>query len=147
MPFALKPSFLVWGGPAFVRGIVAGLDVPPLYIIFGMQLTYMFLGCFIDDLSVLLISVPIYVPIVIDLGFSPVWFGVLYVVNMQAASLTPPFGAALFYMRGVAPPEVTMADIYRSVTPFVVLQLIGVLLVLFFPQLALWLPELVFGVH
>jgi len=142
-----KAVFFGVGGPAFVRGIIAGLDVPPLYIIFGMQLTYMVLGCFIDDLSILLISIPIYVPIVINLGFDPVWFGVLFIVNMQMATLTPPFGAALFYMRGVAPPEVTMADIYRSVTPFVVLQLIGVLLVLFFPQLVLWLPELVFGVH
>jgi TRAP-type mannitol/chloroaromatic compound transport system permease large subunit len=88
---------------------------------------------------------PVYLPIVTGLGFDPVWFGVLFLVNMQMAMLTPPFGYGLFYMRGVAPPGVTIGDIYKSIIPFIPLQLIGLFLVLFIPQLALWLPNLVFG--
>jgi TRAP-type mannitol/chloroaromatic compound transport system permease large subunit len=84
-------------------------------------------------------------PILVGFGYDPVWFGVLFIVNMQMAYLTPPFGLTLFYMRGIAPPGVTLMDIYRSVVPFVGIQLIVLILVLFFPQLSLWLPDVVFG--
>jgi TRAP-type mannitol/chloroaromatic compound transport system permease large subunit len=110
-----------------------------------MQVTYFILGCLIDEITMLLLTLPVYIPILTALGFDPVWFGVLFMVNMQMAYLTPPFGFTLFYMKGVAPPQVTIVDIYKSVIPFVSLQWIGLLLVLFFPQLALWLPNVVFG--
>ena len=92
-----------------------------------------------------MITMPAYLPIVASFGYDITWFGVLFIVNMQMAFLTPPFGFCLFYMRGIAPPEVTMGDIYRSILPFIPLQLTCVLLVMFFPQLVLWLPDLVFG--
>jgi len=137
--------FVATGGPDLVRKTMLGMDVPPLLIIFFMQITYFILGCFVDEITILFITIPVYMPILTALGFNPIWFGVLFMVNMQMAYLTPPFGFTLFYMRGVAPPQVTMMDIYRSVLPFVALQWIGLSLVLFFPQLALWLPNVVFG--
>lgn len=142
--YCFRAVFAGVGGPELARNFVSGLHVAPIFVIFLMQLSYIFLGCFIEDMAILMITIPVYLPIVIDLGYSPVWFGVLFLVNMQIACLTPPFGFGLFYMRGVAPPEITMGDIYRSVIPFIPLQLIGLALVIFYPQLALWLPGLVF---
>jgi len=136
--------FIATGGPDLARAFVEGMEVEPIYIILLMQVTYMILGCFVDEITMLLITIPIYMPILTGLGYDPVWFGVLFLVNMQMAYLTPPFGFTLFYMKGVAPPGVTMGDIYRSIIPFLPLQLICLLLVLFFPQLALWLPTVVF---
>ena len=89
-----------------------------------------------------MICLPLFVPIVASLGFDLVWFSVLFVINMEMAYLTPPFGFNLFYMKGVAPKEVTMGDIYRSIAPFVLLQLIGLILVMIFPKIILWLPSL-----
>jgi len=142
--YAYKAVFIGVGGPGIVGSFVSGLDVPPIFIIGLMQISYMILGCFIEELPILLITMPAYYPIVVGLGYDLTWFGVLFIVNMQMAFLTPPFGFCLFYMKGVAPPGVSMGDIYRSVLPFIPLQLIGLLLVMFFPQLALWLPDVVF---
>ena len=136
--------FIATGGPDLARAFVEGLEVDPIYIILMMQVTYMILGCFVDEITMLLITIPTYMPILTHFGFDPVWFGVLFLVNMQMAYLTPPFGFTLFYMKGVAPPGVTMGDIYRSIIPFLPLQLIVLLLVLFIPKLALWLPTVVF---
>ena len=88
-----------------------------------------------------MITAPLYLPIVAELGFDPVWFGILYVMNVEMAFLTPPYGICLFYMKSVAPKEVTMLDIYRSIIPFVALQAIGLITVMIFPQIALWLPS------
>ena len=143
--YCFKAVFIGVGGPALARDFVTGLDVPPIFIIFLMQVSYMILGCFIEELPILMITMPAYLPIVASFGYDITWFGVLFIVNMQMAFLTPPFGFCLFYMRGIAPPEVTMGDIYRSILPFIPLQLTCVLLVMFFPQLVLWLPDLVFG--
>ena len=107
----------------------------------------MIMGCFMDEITILFITIPIYMPILVGFGYDPVWFGVLFIVNMQMAYLTPPFGLTLFYMRGIAPPSVTLMDIYRSVIPFVGIQLIVLILVLLFPQLSLWLPDVVFGLR
>ena len=89
-----------------------------------------------------MITVPIFVPVTMALGWDPVWFGIVFAVNMEMGYLTPPFGFNLFYLKGVAPPGITLGDIYRSVGPFVALQAIGLALVIVFPQLALWLPTL-----
>ena len=88
---------------------------------------------------------PIYIPIIIGLGFDPVWFGILFVVNMQMAYITPPYGLNLFYMRAVAPKEVTLKDIYRGAVPFIFLQAFLLILLILFPQIVLWLPNLIFG--
>ena len=91
-----------------------------------------------------MVTGPLFIPVASMLGFDLVWFGVLWAINMEAAFLTPPFGMNLFLMRGIAPAEVTMIDIYRAVIPFVILDLVGLTLAIIFPQLVLWLPNLVF---
>jgi len=109
-----------------------------------MQLSFFVMGCFLDDFTILILAIPIYVPIVASLGFDTLWFGILWVINMQMAYLTPPFGWNLFYMKSVAPKDVVMGDIYRSVWPFVLLQGIGLALCMLFPQIVLWLPNMLF---
>lgn len=98
-----------------------------------------------DDIAILFMCMPIYIPIIIGLGFDPVWFGILFVVNMQMAYITPPYGLNLFYMRAVAPKEVTLKDIYWGAVPFIFLQAFLLILLILFPQIVLWLPNLIFG--
>jgi TRAP-type mannitol/chloroaromatic compound transport system permease large subunit len=93
----------------------------------------------------LIIVAPLYVPLIISLGFNPIWYGVLYTITCQVAYMTPPFGYNLFLMRAMAPPEISLADIYRSIVPFVLLMVLGLGLVITFPEIALWLPELYYG--
>lgn len=109
--------------------------------IVGMQLIWIIMGCFLDPIGIMLLTAPLFFPIVTQLGFDPVWFGVLFVVNMEMAFLTPPFGFNLFYLRSVAPEGVGMVDIYKSVTPFITLQALALLLMIFFPELITWLPR------
>ena len=110
-----------------------------------MQLSYLLMGMFLDDTAMLIIVAPLYVPLVIKLGFNPIWYGILYTITCQIAYLTPPFGYNLFLMRAMAPKEITLGDIYRSVIPFVLLMILGLALVMIFPQIALFLPNLYFG--
>jgi len=107
-----------------------------------MQITFVILGCFVQEIVIQLMTLPVYFPIVDLLGFSRLWFGVLFLTNVQMSYLTPPFGFALFYMRGIAPEGITMGDIIRSVLPYLPLQCIAVAIVMFFPQVSLWLPSL-----
>lgn len=108
--------------------------------IFGMQVIWIIMGCFLDPIGIMLLTAPLFFPIIVQLGFDPVWFGVLFVVNMEMAFLTPPFGFNLFYMRSVAPKGVTMLDIYKAVVPFIFLQFIALILMMIFPELITWLP-------
>ena len=111
-----------------------------------MQLSFFILGCFLDDTAILFICAPLYIPIVAGFGFDLIWFGVLYIMNTEMAFLTPPFGINLFYMKGVAPKEITIIDIYKSVIPYVGLQALGLAIVMIFPQIALWLPQKMIGI-
>ena len=113
----------------------------PWQVLIMMQLTYLLLGTFLDDTAMLVIVAPLYVPLVIELGFDPIWYGVLYTITCQIAYMTPPFGYNLFLMKAMAPPEVTLIDIYRSIIPFVAVMIVGLVLVMVFPQIALWLPQ------
>ncbi len=133
------------GGADFVKETLMGLRVSRWTIIFGMQLTIFFLGCLMDPAGIVLLCTPLYIPIIKALGFDPLWFGVLFIVNLEMSYLTPPFGYNLFYMKSIAPEGVTMADIYRSVFPFVCLQATGLALCMIFPQLILWLPSIMIG--
>ena len=110
-------------------------------VIVGMQLSFFVLGCMLDPIGIIMITAPIYLPLVTSLGFDPVWFGVLYTMNMEMGFLTPPFGFNLFYMKAVVPPSITMTDIYRSIIPFVGLQALSLAVVMVLPQIALWLPS------
>lgn len=128
-----------------VSGLLSGLELPPIAVIGVMMLTLLLLGMIMEDWAIVMVAGPIYTPIAVSLGFNPLWFGVLFIVNMQIAVLTPPYGFGLFYMRGVAPEGITMAHIYRAILPFTMLQLIGLGLVMAFPQLVLWLPSIILG--
>ncbi|MFC1916134.1 TRAP transporter large permease subunit [Chloroflexota bacterium] len=130
------------GGAEFVDQVLTTLPIGKWGILISMQLILFILGCLIDIIGICMITLPIFSPIIVSLGFDPLWFGIVFMVNMEMAYLTPPFGHNLFYLKGVAPKEVTMGDIYRSVSPFVALQAIGLAIVILFPQLSLWLPSL-----
>ncbi|MBU0464822.1 MAG: TRAP transporter large permease subunit [Proteobacteria bacterium] len=117
----------------------------PWGVLIMMQVSYILMGMFLDDTAMLIIVAPLYVPLVISLGFDPIWYGVLYTITCQIAYMTPPFGYNLFLMKAMAPPEVTLGDIYRSIIPFVLVMILGLTLVIIFPQIALWLPNAYFG--
>ncbi len=132
------------GAIAFIKELVTQLPFSAYLILAGMQLTYIFLGMLMDPGGIIMITVPIFVPIIKELGFDPVWFGILFTINMEMAYLTPPFGFNLFYLKTIVPPGITMIDLYKSVIPFVLIQLLALIIVIVFPQIALWLPDLVF---
>ena len=120
-------------------------DLGPWEILIMMMVSFVVLGMFLDDTAMLVIVAPLYIPLVIGLGFNPIWFGILYVITCQIAYITPPFGYNLFLMRAMAPPEITLVDIYRSIVPFVGIMILTIIIVMAFPQLTLWLPDWYFG--
>lgn len=117
----------------------------PWGVLIMMQVSYIIMGMFLDDTAMLVIVAPLYIPLIISLGFNPIWYGVLYTVTCQIAYMTPPFGYNLFLMKAMAPKEVTLVDIYSSIVPFVILMTIGLGLIMAFPQIALYLPDLYFA--
>jgi len=129
------------GAQDMVMEIIQGLQINRWLILAVMQVILLVFGMFMDDYAVLTICAPIMLPIAVFLEFNPIWFSIIFILNMQVAYLTPPFGWALILMKGVAPPEIHTTDIWRSIPPFVAIQLLVLLLTMLFPQLALWLPE------
>ena len=121
------------------------LGLSPWTILILMQLSFILMGTFLDDTAMLVIVAPLYVPLVGALGFDLIWYGVLYTITTQIAYMTPPFGYNLFLMRAMAPPEIGLRDIYRSILPFALVMVMALALVMAFPQIALWLPEVVYG--
>jgi tripartite ATP-independent transporter DctM subunit len=138
--------FFRTGGQEIISEMMLGIE-NPVYIFAIILLTMLVLGFFLDEITQIMITVPVFLPIIVQLGYDPVWFGVLFMTQVQMDYLTPPFGFCLFYLKGVAPPEVSMGDIYRSILPFLCIQAFVVLLILFFPQIVLWLPDNVFGIR
>ena len=139
---AFTSLYAVTGAQSLMADILLAAPGGRWGAIILMQLVFFALGCFMDPTGILMITTPIFFPVVQALGFDPLWFGILFVVNMEMAFLTPPFGLNLFFLKGVAPPDVTMSDIYRSILPFVGLQALGLVFVMVFPWLATWLPSL-----
>ena len=134
------------GAVKAIEGFFVGdLGLGPWEILILMQLSFIVMGMFLDDTAMLVIVAPLYVPLVGSLGFDLVWYGVLYTITCQMAYMTPPFGYNLFLMRAMAPPEVRLGDIYRSVTPFVAIMALTLVLVMIYPQIALWLPQWHYG--
>lgn len=133
------------GGDDFVKETLLGMEINRWFIIIGMQAVLFVLGCLLDPAGIVMLCTPLFLPIVKTLGFDPLWFGVLFIVNLEMAYLTPPFGYNLFYLKSVVPEEVSMGDIYRSVLPFVVLQMIALIICMIFPKVILWLPGLAVG--
>ena len=121
------------------------LGLSPWAILILMQLSFILMGTFLDDTAMLVIVAPLYVPLVGALGFDLIWYGVLYTITTQIAYMTPPFGYNLFLMKAMAPPEIGLKDIYRSIIPFVVVMVIALAIIMLFPQIALWLPEYVYN--
>jgi TRAP-type mannitol/chloroaromatic compound transport system permease large subunit len=120
-------------------------ELTPWEILIMMMVSFVILGMFLDDTAMLVIVAPLYIPLIIGLGFNPIWFGILYVITCQIAYITPPFGYNLFLMRAMAPPEITLVDIYRSIVPFVGIMILTIIIVMAFPELTLWLPNWYFG--
>jgi tripartite ATP-independent transporter DctM subunit len=125
--------------------LVEDMHLQPWQILVLMQLSFLVMGMFLDDTAMLVIVAPLYVTLVDHLGYSLIWYGVLYTITCQIAYLTPPFGYNLFLMRAMAPKDYTLPIIYRSVLPFVLLMLLTLVIVMVFPQIALWLPEYVYS--
>ena len=125
-----------------ITHLVTDLPVHPMVILILMQVVLVFLGMFIEQTSIVLVTIPIYMPIVNALGWDPVWFGAIMLLNLELATISPPFGLSLFVMKGIASPGTTMGDIYRAALPFVGLNLVVMALMILFPALVLWLPSL-----
>lgn len=128
-------------GRALAQLFLEDWGLGPWGILILMQVSFLIMGIFLDDTAMLVIVAPLYVPLVITLGFDPIWFGILYTITCQIAYITPPFGYNLFLMRALAPPEISLIDIYRSIVPFVAIMLLGLVIIMIFPQIALWLPQ------
>ena len=139
----------VFDGLGAVRAIdslfTEQLGLNPWMILILMQLSFLLMGTFLDDTAMLVIVAPLYVPLVNELGFDLVWYGVLYTITTQIAYMTPPFGYNLFLMRAMAPPEITLRDIYGSIFPFVLVMVLALAAIMAFPDIALWLPDYVYG--
>lgn len=121
--------------------LVVSFEVSPLFLVVVMQALLVVLGTFMEQVSMMMITFPIFMPLVRALGFDPIWFGLLVLINMEIGMKTPPFGLCLFVMKGVVPAGTSMMDIYRSVAPFILIDLVAMLIILFFPSIALFLPS------
>ena len=139
----LTAIYTAVGAVDFMQDVVSALPVSRYVVLVGIQFTLLFLGMILDPGGIIMICTPVFVPLIKSLGFDPVWFGILFIVNMEMAYLTPPFGFNLFYMKAIVPPDVTMVDIYKSVTPFVLLQVLCLVLLVLFPEIVLWLPSII----
>ena len=137
----------VFDGIGAVRAIetlfIERWNLSPWGVLIMMQLSYILMGMFLDDTAMLVIVAPLYVPLIIALGFNPIWYGVLYTITCQIAYMTPPFGYNLFLMRAMAPKEIDLIVIYRSIIPFVLVMCLGLAIVMIFPEIATWLPDYV----
>ena len=133
-----------------MRSLFSGLGLPAIGVIFVMMGILVILGTFMEWIAIVFITVPVFAPVVVEmapeLGLDPswaaVWFGILFVMNIQIYFLSPPFGPACFWLKSVAPPDITLQEIFAAVLPFIALQIVGLLIVMFFPQVALFLPQL-----
>lgn len=135
---ALVGVYNLMGGIDFIASLIAGVSDNPTIIVLTMMLILFLLGMFLDWVGIALLTMPIFVPVIRDLGLDPIWFGVLFAMNMQVSFLTPPFGPAAFYLKSVTPPDITLGEIFRSLAPFICLQVLAVGLLVAFPQIAIY---------
>ena len=134
-------NLMVFSGIAgALSGFVSGLDMHPMAVMAVILLIYLVMGCFLDALAMILLTVPIFFPIITNLGFDPIWFGIIVVMVVELGLITPPIGMNVFVIKGMAP-DVRLSSIYKGVIPFVIAQLVLIVLVFFIPDIALWLPE------
>jgi tripartite ATP-independent transporter DctM subunit len=130
------------GAAAGMTSFITYLTIPPIVIVIGMLVVILIMGCFMETVAIMMITIPIYMPVVNTFGYNTVWFGVLMLIALETGLITPPFGVTLFVMKGVAPPDITMSDIWRAVTPYVIIDVLCIALVLAMPILATVVPSL-----
>ena len=128
-----------------MKNFVNSLDLTPWILLFSFLAIIFIAGFFLEWISILLIFIPIFAPIVTDIGFNPVWFCILVLIMIQTSYLTPPMAPAIFYLRGVSPPEMKLNTMYKGVIPFVGIQVVALAIVMIFPDLVTWLPEKLLG--
>ncbi len=133
------------GGDDLLREFIDSMHLSGWQLVTMVMIFIFVLGFFLDFIEITYIHIPIIAPIVIDYGYDPLWFGIMFAVNLQTSFMTPPFGPSLFYLKGVCPPEITTMDLYRGIIPFVIIQIIGLAIIAFFPALVTWLPRMVYG--
>ena len=153
---ALAGAYTIAGGPTYIANLIIQYDLPTLGVLLMMMVIFLFLGAFMDWVGIVLLVMPVFLPIVLHLPvdeigllspfvgdprFIPVWFGILFCVNMQVSFLSPPFGPAAFYLKSVAPPHISLPDIFRGFLPFIGIQLIVLMLILFFPELTMFFSD------
>ncbi|NQU63844.1 MAG: TRAP transporter large permease subunit, partial [SAR324 cluster bacterium] len=128
------------GATKGIVNLAVNLSIPPLALLICMMMVVMFLGMFMEQMSILMITLPMFMPVCKTLGWDPLWFGLMLLINMSIANLSPPFGIELFVMKGVSPPDTTMVDIYKAAIPFIIIEVLVILLVILVPSIATWLP-------
>jgi len=138
---AFSAAYQSMGAQALIADLMGSLPGGPWGTLVFIQILLIFLGMVLDPVGIMLITLPVFLPIVTAAGFDPIWFGILFIINMEIGYMTPPFGFNLFYLKGIVPPWITMADIYRSVIPYTLVEIVGLAIVMAFPAIALWLPN------
>lgn len=133
------------GGDDLLREFIAGMHLSGWQLVTMVMVFIFILGFFLDFIEITYIHIPIIAPIVVDYGYDPLWFGILFAVNLQTSFMTPPFGPSLFYLKGVCPPEIKTIDLYKGIIPFVILQIIGLIIIAIWPDLVTWLPKIVYS--
>ena len=140
---AFSAAYQSMGAQALIADMMGNIPGGPWGTLITIQIILLFLGMVLDPVGIMLITLPVFLPIVTAAGFDPIWFGILFIINMEIGYMTPPFGFNLFYLKGIVPPGITMSDIYRSVVPYTVVEIIGLGIIMAFPGIALWLPSIV----
>ena len=133
------------GAGRLLKSVTLEMGLGPWGVIILMQLSMLVMGFIMDEFIIVLICAPLYTPIAVSLGFDPIWFGILMILNMEIAIQTPPYGFALFYLKGVAPSDITMMDIYKSIGPFLTIKFLVLILCMAIPDIVTWLPNLLFN--
>jgi len=136
---------MLMGAGRLLKSVTLEMGLGPWGVIILMQLSMLVMGFIMDEFIIVLICAPLYTPIAVSLGFDPIWFGILMILNMEIAIQTPPYGFALFYLKGVAPPDITMMDIYKSIGPFLAIKFVVLILCMALPDIITWLPNLLFN--
>jgi tripartite ATP-independent transporter DctM subunit len=142
--YCFSAAYHGMGAPRMIENLMTYIPGGPWGTIVFIQIVIFLLAMVLDPAGIMMITVPIFLPFVVAHGFDPLWFGILFVINMEIGYMTPPFGFNLFYLKGIVPPSISMGDIYRSVIPFTIVESAGLALVMIFPQIAIWLPYKVF---
>jgi TRAP-type mannitol/chloroaromatic compound transport system permease large subunit len=135
---ALIGVYNLMGGIRFIESLLLNVSDTPIVILLLMMVILGVLGMFLDWVGIALLCIPIFAPIVVKLGYDPIWFGVLFSMNMQVSFLSPPFGPAAFYLKSVAPPGISLGLIFQSLLPFIGIQILALALVIAFPEIAMW---------